>query len=511
MSSYSKSTHTGYESALERVQELAGKLKSMEAQPRQLTDILEVIKTGGAEICRQFLQDHLDQLCAQEVKNPDGVLGADGKLRRYSRKRDCQVETLFGRVKFQRLAYSDHGLDSVHPLDAQLNLPTMMYSHDLQARVAEDAAIGSYDSTVKEVDAHTGGHVPKRQCEQIVQAVAQDYDEYYKKRWPLDAFERGNAAIVVISIDGKGIVMLPEDLREETRKRAEKSKHRLQFRLSPGEKAGRKRMATVVVVYTIARHKRTPWDIMNKGRDRKGDPKPIQKRVWASLEKTMKEVLDEAIAEAKRLDPNQELTWVFLSDGLEEQLRQINDAIERHGVEATVIQDFVHVLEYLWDAAWCLYEKADPAAELWVQERATEILEGNCTAVAAGIRRAATRRGLSQSAREPMDDCANYLQNNQARLCYDQALENGLPIATGVVEGACRHLVKRRMECSGARWSLEGAEAVLKLRALSMSGDWDDYISFHSHQEQVRNYPERCPEYRPARTISANAVRNQAA
>ena len=154
------------------------------------------------------------------------------------------------------------------------------------------------------------------------------------------------------------------------------------------------------------------------------------------------------------------------------------------------MQDFIHVLQYLWDAAWCLHEEGDPKAEQWVREHATDILRGKSSAVAAGMRRSATRRGLSQTERAPLDKCAEYLLKNRQRLNYAQALRNGWPIATGVIEGACRHLVKQRMEVTGARWSLQGAEAILRLRALRMNGHLYDYFTFHRRQERLRNYPD---------------------
>ena len=229
---------------------------------------------------------------------------------------------------------------------------------------------------------------------------------------------------------------------------------------------------------------------MNPQAARPPAPKPRNKRVWASVQRTLPEVLEESFAEAKRRDPHGERDWVMRVDGQEEQLRQAYAAIKRHGIKVTVIQDFVHVLEYLWDAAWCLHEEGDPRAEVWVREHATAILQGKSSEVAAGMRRSATRRGLSQSARAPLNKSAEYLLKKRDRLDYARALEHGWPIATGVVEGACRHLVKQRTEVSGARWSLQGAEAMLRLRALRMSGDWDEYLAFHKRSERVRNYPE---------------------
>ena len=148
-------------------------------------------------------------------------------------------------------------------------------------------------------------------------------------------------------------------------------------------------------------------------------------------------------------------------------------------MQTTIILDFIHVLEYLWKAAFCFCESGSQQAQQWVRERGLRILQGKSSDVAAGIRRSATLQQLSSSAREKVDKCADYLLKNRAYLHYDQYLLNGYPIATGVIEGACRHLIKDRMDITGARWRLDRAEAVLRIRALRSSGDFDEYWSFH--------------------------------
>ncbi len=148
--------------------------------------------------------------------------------------------------------------------------------------------------------------------------------------------------------------------------------------------------------------------------------------------------------------------------------------------------DFVHVLEYLWKAAWCFFEKGDDKVESWVAERAVKILNGQCSQVAKGIRLSATRRKLAK--REAVDKCANYFVKNKRRLQYGEALSAGLPIASGVIEGACRHLINDRLDITGARWSLQGAEAILKLRSLKSSGDFEAYWGFHKRQSKQRLY-----------------------
>lgn len=111
----------------------------------------------------------------------------------------------------------------------------------------------------------------------------------------------------------------------------------------------------------------------------------------------------------------------------------------------------------------CHAASSEPQAEQWVSERLLEILRGRSSQVAAGIRRSATRRGLGAKVRLPLDKCADYLLKYRDYLRYDQYLAAGLPIATGVIEGACRRLVKDPMGLTGARWRLAGAEAVLTL------------------------------------------------
>jgi hypothetical protein len=159
---------------------------------------------------------------------------------------------------------------------------------------------------------------------------------------------------------------------------------------------------------------------------------------------------------------------------------------KRRDVEITIVLDVVHVIEYVWRAAWCFFEKGEAAVEAWVGERLLKILSGRASDVAAGIRRRATLRGLTRAERERADACADYLLTYAKHCRYDAYLADGLPIATGVIEGACRHLVSDRLDITGARWSLTGAEAVLKLRSVRSSGDFDEYWAFHQRQELER-------------------------
>jgi len=155
------------------------------------------------------------------------------------------------------------------------------------------------------------------------------------------------------------------------------------------------------------------------------------------------------------------------------------------------VLDFIHVLQYLWAASTAFHSETATEREEWVLSRLREILRGKAVDVAAGMRRSAPLRDLAEQDRAPVDKCANYLLDYKAYLHYDEYLRDGLPIASGVIEGACRHLVKDRLDITGAHWSLRGAEAILQLRALNSSGDLAEYWAFHEAHEYERNHAQR--------------------
>ncbi len=286
--------------------------------------------------------------------------------------------------------------------------------------------------------------------------------------------------------------MRSEGLRECTQKAAKKSK-KLESRLSAGEKKNRKRMAQVATVYTTLPHIRSAQSIMKKETE-KVSPFHVptrNKRVWASVEREAEIVIEEAFLEAEKRDPKQRRQWVILIDGLPHQIRLIKKVMKCLKLKATIIMDFIHVLEYLWKAAWCFFDKGDEAVEKWISQRAIRILQGQCSQVARGIRISATK--LKLDSRDNVDKCADYLINNKIRLQYGQALKNGFPIASGVIEGACRHIINDRLDITGARWSLKGAESILKRRSLKSSGDFDDYWEFHKRESKNRLYNFRLP------------------
>jgi hypothetical protein len=252
-------------------------------------------------------------------------------------------------------------------------------------------------------------------------------------------------------------------------------------------------MAEVGAVYDLAPVPRSPADVLASKSDGTARPAPRARAKWvtASVADDAAEVIGRVFDEAERRDPGHKRRWVALVDGNCHQIERINAEAGKREVNVAVVVDLIHVLEYLWGAVWCFFAEGDTAAEEWVRDRALAVLEGKATDVAAGIRRRATTAELPKAKRKKADDCARYLVNKAAYLDYPAALAAGWPIATGVIEGTCRYLVADRMDITGARWSTEGAEAVLKLRAVRCNGDFDDYWRFHLDKERHRVHQSR--------------------
>ena len=477
-----------YEQSRQQFEAIIGCLCSQEVHAMTHSEIERELEKMGRELMRKLLADHLQSRGPGQSDEP--VKGADGIERNNVRLHERSLETIFGTVPVERAGYGKKGSPSLHPLDAELNLPPKRYSFELCRRVAEEAAKGSFDETLEAISKYTGAHVSKRQSEELVKGAAQDFDSFYKIRQDQDAEFKAKGSVLVISVDGKGVVMRTSDLREQTRKAAKARKHKMGARLSKGEKKNAKRMATVAAVYTIASFVRKPEDLISENDSARAGPsrpRPEQKRVWASLEKTPEEVIEKAFEEAFSRDPKHQKKWAALVDGNKPQIRILARMAKKKGIDLTVIVDVIHVIEYLWDAGRVFYPSGWELED-WVRLRLVEILRGNAGYVAGGMRRSATLRSLASAERKPVDACANYLLTYRPYLKYNDYLAKGFPIATGVIEGACRHLVKDRMQITGARWSLTGAEAVLRLRALRSSHDFDEYWTFHESKEYERNH-----------------------
>src|SRR6266542_3434163 len=471
-------------------------------------ELEEVLDLRGRELLRLLYQDHLELRRLREAlavgAHPAPVTGPDGVIRHaIETGHERLLATVFGTVTVGRCAWRAKGQRNVYPADAALRLPRLRHSHGLRRLAALEAVRGSFDQATEAIGRRCGQVVGKRGVELLTVAAAADIDAFYRGVVPQPC---PDATVLVVSVDGKGVVMRPEALREATRQAAEaKGPGPYRTRLASGEKPARKRMATLGVVYDAEPAPRRAHDVIavpaagarSGERTRRVGPNARAKWLTGSVAASSEQVIATVFDQATHRDPTHRRTWVVLVDGARHQLDLVRAEAARRGVAVHILIDLIHVLEYLWKAAWCYHADGDPHAEAWVATHAISILSGQAAQAIAAIDQQAVHAGLSGGQRRGVDTCIGYLQAKQEFLGYDTALAAGWPIATGVIEGACRHLIGDRLDISGARWGLAGAEAVLKLRAVKANGDFDRYWRFHVRREAPRirvgvKGPHRC-------------------
>ncbi|MHB8727395.1 MAG: ISKra4 family transposase [Casimicrobiaceae bacterium] len=487
-----------FEAAREELERMIAKLREGDARPH--TEVIGELREGGAEVQRRLLQGWLDRLLEQErAERPTWALPEGSRVR----ERERRLEMEFGRVRVRRHGITFPGeTEAKFPMDSRLNLPPEIYALSLREEVADAAVESSFDRSVARVDHATAGHVPKRQAEQEVIRAATDFEAFYEARTPPANDTLSTKALQVMSSDCKGVTMRPEALRDATRKAAEAANAEA-IRGDPmAERKARradKRMAVVTAVWEQEPHVRTAQDVLErlrrdplgrKRRPRSGKtPRPQSKRVAASLAKSNAEGVAEMFDEAQRRNPDGKRRNVVLLDGDEKQIEYVEAEAHKRQMPITIVLDLIHVIHYLWTIALLLCGGVHKEADAWVGHILVQVLTRHPLDVVASIRQTATNRRLKRADREALDKAVEYLHKNSIYIHYAHFLAEGLPIATGVIEGACRHLVQDRMGITGARWCLAVAEAVLKLRAIRTSGDWGDYWRFHLEREHARNYP----------------------
>jgi hypothetical protein len=467
-----------FERALREVGEVRDWLESEDALNSPLHEVEEQQEKRMREVNRLFLKAHIeargigDVGPAVEVRDTEDPKIA--RIHTHLREHERHVTTIFGGIPVNRRAYLRKASESIHPLDEELELPERSLSYTVQRRLSKAVLQGPFDEALERIEETTGATISKRTAEDVAREVSADFDAFYETRRAPKPSRR--ARILVGCVDGKGIPLIKRELPPPRE----------------GEKPYKKKMSTVATTYYQRPRIRTPQEVVEslfREREDENRPKlpgPEGKRVWASVKNSKEDVIAEMAAEMSRRDPWRRLTWVVVCDG-EKALRTRLKMLLPGGV--ILVLDLLHVLQHLWDAANELHGKGTEAAREWVRERALRILRGEVSQVVKGMRQTVTKRGLTGKAKKVVLGAASYFYENRARMKYHVYLRKGLPIASGAVEGACKNLVKDRMERSGMRWCLDGAEAVVKLRAIERSGDWDAYWLFHIRCDQQRIHP----------------------
>ncbi len=456
--------------------------------------------TDVRELGRLLMQAHLDLRTARERSLAAPATVCEGARPRLLAR---NLDTVLGTVRVGRIAWQAPREATVVPLDRALGMPAVQYSFGVQRFVAEQAETMSFDRTGVSLHA-MGIEVPKRQREQIIVRMAQDFEAFYSER-PRPANDTVTPhTLLVMSADSVGVRVVPRSLREDTRKAAAQAAADFvaagSVRGDPmAPRVGHThdhRMAMVTMNWDQDPQPRTAADIVEQFKPKAARtrveiklPKPRNRRVRATLERSQSEAITEMFAEAERRDPRHERSWVVLLDGSQSQREQVLAEARKRGVQVELVLDLIHGLHYLWEAGKALHGGATAGADGWVTQYVLRVLTRPVAFVVSGLRKIASHRSTPPKARVALRKCATYFENNTLAMDYVNALAAGYPIATGNIEGACRHLVRDRMDITGARWTTEGAEAMLEIRALMKSGDWEEYCRFHFRKEHDRCYP----------------------
>jgi hypothetical protein len=440
----------------------------------------------GHQLFGQFLAAHGSGDMGETVTWPDGRC-----VERLEELHKRRLVSIFGEFVLNRTVYGSRAKQKIEfvPLDNRLQLPENEFSYVLQDWDQELCVEEAFSKAAGTIWRILGLNQSVDSLERMNVHMAKHVEDYRADRaFPVPADE---GEILVLAADGKGIVM--------RRKERAPAGHR-----TKGEKASQKRMAVVGTAYTVDRYVRTPEEVVAAlFGDRPAQPPPPRpparhKHVWASLPQEAEDgsliaavdivypwLLNEVVERNRRFDKE----MVCVHDGQE----SLWEARQRHlpHKNSTDILDLLHVTPRLWQAAHVFCPEGSEQAEQFVRWRLLKVLRGRSDLVVRGLRVMASKRPLRGSKKATLTKVCAYLEQNRQRMHYDVYLAKGYPIASGAIEGACRHLVKDRMERAGMHWAPRGAQAMLDVRSTWVNGDWESYQNYFRERETTRLYPYR--------------------
>ena len=415
------------------------------------------------------------------------VLDGVGQVRRWPEQQCRRLVSVFGEFENPRYVYGTRPGQKIQwvPTDQRLRLPQSDLSYLLQEW---DQLLGvehAFASVAETLGSILGLNQSVDTLERGNQQMAQSAPGF-REQQPVPSPEQ-EKQLLVVSEDNKGVPMVRPTTATPP------GIHR-----KKGEKANKKQMACIGCVYTVDPHPRTPEELVailfrEAPRPEQSPPTAAQKRYRVSLSREEKgepiraqeEVFEQLSQEIQaRRKPGQIL--LHLCDG---QHSLETDGRKYLPADTVDILDLMHVLPRLWEAAHLFHAEGSDKATAFMRERLLGILTGGLSRVIGFMRGLGTRKKLTGDRRKRLDRLCEYLAKNRHRMHYDQYLKAGYPIATGVIEGACRHVIKDRMERAGMRWKVPGAQAMLQLRVIRIHGDWRAFQEYRVEQEALRLYP----------------------
>jgi len=442
------------------------------------------IAEEGRSLSQDFLQATFALDAAREERAA-GVTSAAG-IRHGTAERGTTrgLASIFGPVEVKRIAYRNWQEPALHPADARQALPGDPYSLGMRALAARHLARTGFAQAQQDIEKQTGVKIGLAQLGGIADDLARWTGDFYEER-ARDADEDPPATdVIMMQGDGKGIAMRPEHRRNKGKE-------------TDGTRPGIKKMAEIVAVADFTPAVREPEDIAAPPARRKAHPGPKARDKWvsASVTESIEDMIAAAYDEAGRRDPQHVRQRVFLVDGNKQQITAIEAEAGKRKLKVPVLIDYIHVSGYIGKASACLHPGDPVTAGQWADGQLLRVLHGRAKAVAATLASVARRARANPRKRNldltDLDKAVTYLENNHKHMKYDRALANGWPIATGMIEGSCRYVIEDRFGITGARWSPDGAETILKLRAVVVNDDLDDYMAYYKNRYRREHHLTR--------------------
>jgi hypothetical protein len=447
----------------------------------------KAITEEGRELQRRLLQAAFDLDAAREER-AGGVTSAAG-IPHGTVERGCErgLASVFGPVGVTRMAYRNRREPNLYPADARQVLPEDPYSLGMRALAARHLAGGGFGQAQGEIEDRTGVKIGRAQLTGIAEDLAAWTGDFYAERARDADRDLPDSDVIMMQGDGKGIAMRPEHRRNAGKE-------------ADGTRPGIKKMAEIVAVADFTPAIREPEDIAAPPARRKASPGPKARDKWvsASVTESIGDMIAAAFEEADRRDPERVRQRVFLVDGNKQQITAIGAEAGKRSLKVPVLIDYIHVSGYIGKASAALHPGDPAAAGQWADGQLLRVLHGRAKAVAATLASVAAKARANPRKRHldltDLDKAVTYLENNQQHMKYDKALAKGWPIATGMIEGACRFVIEDRFGITGARWSPDGAEVILKIRAVVVNGDLDDYMTYYKNRYRDEHHLARYDE-----------------
>jgi hypothetical protein len=412
-----------------------------------------------------------------------------------------QYVSIFGPLTIERSYFWEQGKRGTCPLDSELNLPENSYSYLLQKWIQSGIAENPYEQTTQSLGDLLNINLPASTQQIVARSASEDFSDYYKQK---NVHENSEGEILIATADCKGVAMVPSERPSDSKSEPGK------IRRGKGDKKkGLRKDATVVSDYSINPETRRADEVIDglmsvngekalneysnkKKRTKIKNRQPINKHVSACMKGKTLAIKDLADRLQQR-NPTSDKKILVLIDGERALKNRIEEEFARRGWEPRVVGyclDIVHALEYLWDASTALYGERSPERIVWVHRKTLDLLDGHVGRVINGLKQTINKSlcALKNQQKTVLKSVIGYFENHKDMMNYDKYLRQGLPIATGIIEGACSSLVKDRTDRSGMKWTKSGAQAVLNLRSLKRNRDWESYWIYHIDLVRERLY-----------------------